>query len=136
MYMRDMMQVSNLLDEFVSLGKPVHVTGVQVPSDMTADAWDAWAGQAPVSAGGRWYVGWNQRLQAEWLQAFCRIALSKPVVESICWRDLADYEGHYLPHGGLCRNDMTPKLAFKEFRNFKGLLSQPEEASDTPAIEP
>ena len=71
-----------------------------------------------------------QRLQAEWVQAFYRIAISKPFIESISWLDLADYEGHYLPHGGLCRNDMDPKLAYRELRNFKASL-----AADTPAIQ-
>ena len=134
MYVRDLMQISSLLDQFVGLGTPVHITGLQVPSDVTADAWDAWGGQAPAGDGGRWHVTWNPRLQAEWVQAFCRIALSKPFVESICWRDLADYEGHYLPHGGLCRNDMQPKLAFRELRNFKasilgegGLIVDPQQ---------
>jgi len=35
-----------------------------------------------------------------------------------------------LPHGGLCRNDMDPKLAYRELRNFKASL-----AADTPAIQ-
>jgi hypothetical protein len=131
MFVRDLMQVSSLLDEFVGFGVPLHVTGVQAPSDISADAWDAWAGQAPAGAAGHWHIVWNQRLQAEWLQAFCRVAMSKPFVESICWRDLADYEGHYLPHGGLCRNDLTPKLAFKELKNFRAALA----SSDEPPAE-
>jgi hypothetical protein len=131
MFVRDLMQVSSLLDEFVGFGVPLHITGVQAPSDISADAWDAWAGQAPAGAAGHWHIVWNQRLQAEWLQAFCRVAMSKPFVESICWRDLADYEGHYLPHGGLCRNDLTPKLAFKELKNFRAALA----SSDEPPAE-
>ena len=130
MYVRDLLQLSSLLDEFVGLGVPLHVTGAQAPSDVSADAWDAWAGKAPVAQAGRWHQDWNPRLQAEWLQALCRTAISKPFVETICWRDLADYEGHYLPHGGLCRNDMQPKLAFKELRNFKASLLATEEVID------
>ncbi len=130
MYVRDLMQISSLLDEFVSFSKSVHVTACQVPSDVTPDAWDAWGGQAPVPKAGFWHALWSQRLQAEWVQAFYRIAISKPFIESISWLDLADYEGHYLPHGGLCRNDMDPKLAYRELRNFKASL-----AADTPAIQ-
>jgi len=131
MYVRDLMQISALLDELVGLGAPLHVTSVQVPSDISADAWDAWGGQARAGDAGHWHVVWSQRLQAEWLQAFCRVAMSKPFVESICWRDLGDYEGHYLPHGGLCQNDLTAKLAYKELRNFRASLRTPpgEEAS-------
>ncbi|MHC4983207.1 MAG: endo-1,4-beta-xylanase [Planctomycetota bacterium] len=122
-YVRDLLQISSMVDEFVSLHKALHVTACEVPSAVTADAWDAWGGKAPVKGAGRWHTPWSARLQAEWLQAFCRISISKPFVESICWRDLADYEGHCIPHGGLCRNDMAPKPAYKELRNFKAYLA-------------
>ena len=133
MYVRDLMQISSLFDEFVGFGVPLHITGVQAPSDVSADAWDAWEGKAPVGEAGHWHTAWNTRLQAEWLQAFCRIAISKPFVDSICWRDLADYEGHYVPHGGLCRNDMKAKLAFKELRNFRASLQAPLSREDSAA---
>jgi len=133
LYVRDLMQVSSLLDEFVSFGKPVHVTACQVPSDVTPDAWDAWGGQAPVPKAGLWHQHWNPRLQAEWLHAFYKIAISKPFVESICWRDLADYEGHYIPHGGLCRNDMEPKRAYKELRSFRAKLIRETPQGSPPA---
>lgn len=122
LYVRDLLQISSLLDEFVPFGKTVHVTACQVPSGISPDAWDAWEGKKLADAGGRWHGQWSPRLQAEWLQAFCRLSISKPFVESICWRDLADYEGHFIPHGGLCRNDMQPKLAYKELRNFKAAI--------------
>lgn len=122
LYVRDLLQVSSLLDEFLGFGKTVHVTACQVPSDITADAWDAWNGKNIASQAGHWHTPWSPLLQAEWLQAFCRISISKPFVETLCWRDLADYEGHYIPHGGLCCNDLKPKLAYKELRNFKAFI--------------
>ena len=131
MYVRDFMQISSMLDEFVGFGVPLEITGVQAPSDISADAWDAWGGKILVKDAGYWHIPWNQRLQAEWLQAFCRTAISKPFVESICWRDLADYEGHYLPHGGLCHNNMRAKLAFEELRNFRSFMH----SSDDPVID-
>ncbi len=121
-YVRDLMQISSLLDRFVGFREGLHVTACQVPSDMSPDAWDAWEGKESVAKAGRWHAPWSQRLQAEWLQAFYRIAISKPFVETICWNDLADYEGHYIPHGGLCRNDLKPKLSYRELRNFKAHL--------------
>ena len=121
-YVRDLFHIGALLDEFASLGKPVHVTACQVPSETTPDAWDAWGGKASVPKAGHWHTPWSQRLQAEWLQGFYRVAISKPFVESVCWRDLADYEGHHIPHGGLCRNDLEPKVAYRELRNFRASL--------------
>ncbi len=122
-YVRDLMQISSLLDEYVSLHKPVRITACAVPSDTQADANDAWDGEANVAKAGHWHSPWSQRLQAEWLQAFYRIVISKPYVDSICWRDLGDTPGHYMPHGGLCSHDMEPKLAFKELRNFRAKMA-------------
>jgi hypothetical protein len=48
--------------------------------------------------------------------------MSKPFVESICWRDLSDSLSHYIPHGGLLDGNNEPKLAYKELRNFKASL--------------
>jgi len=131
-YVRDLLQLSSLLDEFVGFSKNVHVTACSVPSNVAPDAWDNWAGKEAVPKGGQWHQPWSPRLQAEWLQAFCRVAMSKPFVKSVCWRDLADYEGHYIPHGGLCRNNMEPKLAFKELRNFKASLAAQPSGSAEP----
>mgnify|MGYP006290877463 CR=1 FL=1 len=119
LYVRDLLQLSALLDEFVSLGKPVHVSACQVPSAGGGEADDAWGGQKDPAAAGHWHGPWSERLQAEWLQAACRIALSKPFVASVCWRDLADRPGALLPHGGLCGRDLEPKLAYTELRNFR-----------------
>jgi len=125
LFVRDLMQISSMLDEFAGMGKTVHITACQVPSAISADAWDAWGGREAVPKAGVWHAPWSQRLQAEWLRAFYRICMSKPFIESICWHDLADYEGHYVPHGGLCKNNMEAKLAFKELRNFKTSLHEP-----------
>jgi len=121
-YVRDLMQTSSMLDEFVGFAKPLHITACQVPSEPAADPADAWSGEADSSKAGQWHVPWSPRLQAEWLQAFYRVAISKPFVESVCWRDLTDGPGHYIPHGGLCDGDLQPKLAYKELRNFKAWL--------------
>ena len=118
-YVRDLMQISAMLDEFVSLGKPLHVTACQVPSDVAPPAADGDEPGQSILDAGQWHAPWSQRLQAEWLQAFCRISLSKPFVETICWRDLADHQPYQVPHGGLCRDTMEPKLAYRELRNFR-----------------
>ena len=52
-----------------------------------------------------------------------RAGISGLRISRICWRDLADYEGHYIPHGGLCGGDMEPKLAYKELRRFRATLA-------------
>lgn len=123
-YVRDLMQISSLMDEFVGFAKPLHITGCGAPSDVAPDAGDAWAGKELAIKAGSWHGPWTQRLQAEWLQAFCRMAISKPFVETISWRDLSDFESHFVPHGGLCKSTMEPKLAYKELRALRALLAQ------------
>ncbi len=118
-YVRDLMQISAMLDEYVSLHKPIRITACAVPSEITADPQDQWEGQHPPEEAGAWHSPWSQRLQAEWLQAFYRIVISKPYVDAICWRDLCDGPGQPVAHGGLCTSDLEPKLAYKELRNFR-----------------
>jgi hypothetical protein len=127
LYVRDLMQISSMLDEFVGFGKPLHITACQVPSDIAPDTTDAWGGKESSAKAGSWHGPWTQRLQAEWLQAFSRMAISKPFVETICWRDLSDSDAHYVPHGGLCKDAIEPKLAYKELRALRGMLAQSAE---------
>ncbi|MBX3394759.1 MAG: hypothetical protein KF841_05285 [Phycisphaerae bacterium] len=75
---RDLLQISSLLDRFGTLGKPVHITAAGVPSGRSS------------SNDGQWHGEWSPELQGEWLREFCRIALSKPFVESIACMRLAD----------------------------------------------
>ena len=123
MYVRDLMQISAMIDRFANLGKSLHITAVQVPSSTAADRWDAWGGAISAEDGGEWREPWSEQTQARWLRSFCEIALSKPFVEGICWRDLADYEGHFLPHGGLLHSDLTPKLGYEEMLALRSELT-------------
>jgi hypothetical protein len=121
-YVRDLLQISSLLDEFLRMGKGVHVTACQVPSSCESGP-DGHGKKLRIERAGQWHNPWSPRLQAEWLQAFLRTAISKPFVETVCWRDLADGPaGFVVPHGGLCEKDLKPKLAYRELRNFKNRL--------------
>jgi len=119
MYVRDMLQISAMLDRFANLGKPLHLTAVQVPSAVSPDEADAWSGQIDIARGGEWHQPWNEQTQSLWLRDFLNIALSKPFVETITWRDLADAGPHYLPHGGLLRKNLAPKPAFHELASVR-----------------
>jgi len=111
---RDMLQISNQLDRFGALGKPVHVTACAVPSavdpDPQAVVRDAEAGP---EVAGVWRQPWDEVVQSDWLDAFYRVAISKPFVRSISWRDFTDEGPHYFPHGGLLRADGKPKIAYQ-----------------------
>jgi GH35 family endo-1,4-beta-xylanase len=122
MFVRDMFQISEKLDRLGNLGKPVHITAVQIPSKPVKSS-------SPFS-GGCWLKPWDETVQAKWIKEFYTVALSKPFVESVTWKDLADRdEDHPIPAGGLLRANMAPKLGYKvlkEFRNeFQSLSRRP-----------
>jgi len=115
MFVRDMFQISDRLDRLGNLGKPVHITAVQVPSKPIK--------RGTSGGGGYWIKPWDEPVQARWLKEFCTIAMSKPFVESITWRDLADRpDRRAIPHGGLLRADLAPKPAFKVLTGFRSEL--------------
>lgn len=118
-YVRDMFQISSLMDRFASLGKPLHVTAVQVPSAAGSESEGAAKGKRPPAGGGSWHETWTEQIQSQWLRSFYELALSKPLVESVSWRDLSDSADGKRPRGGLLRTDLTPKPAFQQLQALR-----------------
>ncbi|MGB2753938.1 MAG: endo-1,4-beta-xylanase [Phycisphaerae bacterium] len=114
-YCRDMLAVSEMLSRFGSLGKPVHVTAAGVPSACYPDGAATIGGAAhQPGAGGVWRKPWDEVVQSDWLDEFYHIAISKPFVTAISWRDFWDEQPHCFPHGGLLRKDLHPKIAYRK----------------------
>jgi hypothetical protein len=129
MLVRDLLQISGLIDRFAGFGKPVHITAVEAPSAVHADPRDAWGGKYPVLAGGAWHKEWTEEIQRAWMRRIYHIALSKPFVEAITWRDLSDGSPHLVPHGGLLRENGDPKQAYQELLAIrKELAGDPRRA--------
>jgi hypothetical protein len=125
LYVRDLMQISALLDRFGTLGKPLHVTAAGVPSSGGSATQGSWRGP------------WSEEVQARWLREFYRIALSKPFVETVSWRLLAD-QPDAGDCGGLLNADLSPKLACAELKTLHqelraGVLRTPGPA--TPELD-
>lgn len=131
-HMRDMLAVSDMLDRFGALGKPVHVSAVGVPGGVTPDPLARLGGaNHREGAGGKWRRPWDEVTQAEWVDEFFRIAISKPFVTAITWRDFSDHKAHLVPHGGLLRKDTQPKIAFQQLLGVRQAI-WPETAGDAP----
>ncbi len=124
---RDLMQVSAMLDRFNGLGKPVHVTGVAVPSDVAKSK-----GDGTGSGCGYWRKPWTAVVQSHWLEAFYHIALSKPYIDSVAWLDLADHEDSLMAHGGLAMSDLKAKGAFHRITALRKSLHAESAASRNP----
>jgi hypothetical protein len=113
-YARDLFQISSLLDRFSALGKPLHITGFGAPSAPQADPRDITGGQTDPALAGYWRNGWAEPIQAYWAGHFARIALSKPLLETLVWEDLFDGLPHTVPNGGMIRADGTVKPVYEE----------------------
>ena len=120
---RDLMQLSAMLDRFNGLGKPVHVTGVAVPSETITNG----TGRDPGS--GYWRKPWSAVVQSHWLEAFYHIALSKPYIDSVGWLELADHEESMMPHSGLAMSDLKAKGAFHRITALRKSLHAESAAS-------
>ncbi|MCH8150545.1 MAG: endo-1,4-beta-xylanase [Planctomycetes bacterium] len=119
---RDMFQISSVLDSFAKLGKPLHITAVQVPSDIVPVRSPANEGTEITLDGGRWHDEWSEQLQAAWLKEFVAVALSKPFIESVTWGTLADHPEQTIPHAGLLRADLVPKKAYNTLNKMRSDL--------------
>jgi len=126
MYMRDIFHISSMLDRFGQLGRPLHITGMSAPSAMTSDPQDAWKGRLMPESGGQWHKPWTEELQRAWMRRVYHIALSKPFIDAIAWRDYCDGGAHVLPHGGLLRRDISGKPSLEELATIRRELIDTE----------
>jgi len=117
MHLRDMMQISSILDCFAPVAKPLHITDVEIPSE-------AGTGQFEPETAGMWHRKWDQTRQGQWLERFYRIALSKPFVEAVNYGNLADNDGSVVAHSGLLDEDDTPKEAFDTLKRLHLSISK------------
>jgi hypothetical protein len=102
LHLRDMMQISSILDCFAPIAKPLYVTDVEIPSKDGRGKFDP-------DAAGVWHRKWDQAHQGQWLERFYRISLSKPFVEAVNYGSLADGDGGAIAHSGLLTQDLEAK---------------------------
>jgi len=111
MHVRDMMQISAILDYFAPIAKPLYITDVAVPSQNADGLY------APESAG-IWHKEWDQVQQAQWIEQFYKIALSKPFVDSVTYSNLSDTTDSPIAYSGLLTNQLGPKKSFRALKRL------------------
>ncbi len=114
-HVRDLLQISALIDRLANLGKPLHITALAAPSESPA-------GRGRCATGGEWRGPWSEQTQAEWITACSEIALSKPFVESVCFQTLADGHASPIPSSGLLRENLSPKQVFGKLAALRSRL--------------
>ena len=105
MHIRDMMQISAILDYFGPIAKPLYMTNVEVPSEDGDGLYNG-------KVAGIWHEQWNQSRQGEWIEQFYKIALSKPFVNSVTYSNLIDTENSTIAYSGLLTDELEPKESF------------------------
>lgn len=111
MHIRDMMQISAILDSFAPVAKPLYITNLEVPSQNSSGLYDG-------KVAGIWREGWNQKRQGQWIEQFHKIALSKPFVNSVSYANLIDTDDSTIAHSGMMTNKLEPKESFRTLRKL------------------
>ncbi|MFO0840090.1 MAG: hypothetical protein U1D55_16405 [Phycisphaerae bacterium] len=104
-HVRDLLQVSTLIDRLANLGKPLHVTALAAPSEAPA-------GKRRAATGGEWRGPWSEQVQADWLAQCAEVVLSRPFVESVCLQTVMDGPHAAVPGCGLLTEALKPKAAY------------------------
>jgi len=115
MHVRDMMQISNVLEYFGALAKPLYITEVEVPGANGT-------GPQDPQAAGIWHEQWSGPQQGKWIQQFYKIALSKPFIDTVTYAHLVDNNANLMTDSGLFTRDLQPKLSFHVLQNLKSLI--------------
>jgi GH35 family endo-1,4-beta-xylanase len=109
-YCWDMLEVSRMLDAYVALGKEVHITELGTPSAMGPDP------NAMIKEGnevGLWHEAWSEATQADWVEQFYTLCMSKPGITALTQWSFSDAAPVFWPHSGLLDKDDRPKEAFR-----------------------
>jgi len=65
-----------------------------------------------------WHRKWDQTRQAQWLDRFYKVVLSKPFVEAVNYGTLADGLDDAIAHSGLLTEQLEPKEAFATLKRL------------------
>ncbi len=112
MHVRDMMQISAILDYLAPIAKPLHLSRVAVPSEDVG-------GNQDGEVAGIWRGKWSESAQSLWLEQCYKIALSKPFVEAVTYSHLSDVEDSTIARSGLLTAQLKPKKAYQRLRKLR-----------------
>ncbi|MCC6580750.1 MAG: endo-1,4-beta-xylanase, partial [Phycisphaeraceae bacterium] len=135
-FVRDLMQISNLLDHFAPMSKPVNLVLCCPSGTVTDEMIQVPENGNPVDPNcGFWRKPWSPGVQGHWFEAVLHIALSKPFVETITWHEIADYPDLEMPMGGLVTEDLQPKASLKSMANFSRQLASDAKPLEHPLLD-
>lgn len=104
---RDLLDFSRLLDQWGGLGLPINVQfafPATVDVDPRSDS-DLEVDQSQAD-------GWSEAKQAEWVDRYLPLTMSKQGVTGVFWSHFQEGVPHHFPNAGLLRADLSPRPAF------------------------
>jgi hypothetical protein len=111
MHIRDMMQISAVLDYFAAVAKPLYIADLAIPSCSGDGLYDG-------EAAGIWHKQLDQNNQQQWIEQFYKIALSKPFVDAVSYANLADTKAAVIANSGLLDEQLEPKKSFAALKKI------------------
>jgi hypothetical protein len=115
MHIRDMMQISAVLDYFGLIAKPLYITDVEVPSRNGDGLQDG-------KVAGIWHEEWDQPRQGQWIEQLYKIALSKPFVDTVTYSNLTDVKDSAIANSGLLTEKLEPKKSFQALKKLHRVI--------------
>jgi len=120
-YCWDMLEISRVLDDYAALGKEVHITELGIPSAMGPDP------NAMITEGndvGLWHCEWSGQTQADWVEQFYTVCMSKPAINALTWWSFSDAAKVFWPHSGLLDRQDEPKESFHRVAALRRMIDQ------------
>ena len=111
MHIRDMMQISAILD-FFNVSKPIYISEVAVPDSCGTNGQEC-------HLSGIWHKEWDQSRQALWISQLYRVALSKQFIDKVTYANLADVDDGIISGSGLLDENFEPKKAFAAIKKLQ-----------------
>jgi hypothetical protein len=115
MHIRDMMQISAILDYFGPVAKPLYISGVEVPSRDGVGLYNS-------KVAGVWHEEWDQSRQGQWIEKFYKIALSKSFVDTVTYSNLSDRKDSTIAHSGLLTDQLEHKKSFRTLKKLHNAI--------------
>ena len=135
-YCRDLFEISRYFDRYERFHKELHLTETGAPSqegedplDYThvakrhdrhpSEPWEDAAAISQASDAGFWHRPWDQENQADWMEGFYKVLMSKPFITAIsCW-DFSDHYQHFWSFSGMLDTEFKPKKCYDRILNLK-----------------
>ena len=116
---RDMMQVSAMLDRFMGYECKVMLSAIGAPSAPVGDGW--------------WRKPWSPAVQDAWATSVATIALSKPFVETLVWERLSERADDARGSCAMIDTARQPRPVARKLLSIRNRLRKPLQAPAAPA---